>query len=129
MKQQGFGFADAGFDFGGQAGFAFGGETFEQSDFRQASEDARRERAKAEYHRAKQASEERARQRQERQAPPPRPRAATFDPWAVLGLAYGSSQAAIRSAWIRLVKMHHPDHGGDAEMFRRVQAAYEAVRV
>lgn len=45
-----------------------------------------------------------------------------------LNVAREATQAEIRSAWIKLVQIHHPDHGGDATMFRKVQKAYECLR-
>lgn len=45
-------------------------------------------------------------------------------PWAVLGIPRGSSGADIKRAYRKLALKHHPDHGGDAEMFKKVKAAY-----
>lgn len=33
-----------------------------------------------------------------------------------------------KSNYRRLAKEHHPDQGGDTEMFRKIQAAWECVR-
>ena len=44
-----------------------------------------------------------------------------------LGLAWGASRASIKAAHRRLVKQHHPDVGGDAESFRRVNDAYQLL--
>ena len=44
-----------------------------------------------------------------------------------LGLAWGASREAIKQAHRRLVKQHHPDVGGDAAAFRRVNAAYQLL--
>jgi len=46
---------------------------------------------------------------------------------AILELAWGASQAAVKAAHRRLVKVHHPDMGGDAESFRRINAAYQLL--
>jgi hypothetical protein len=46
---------------------------------------------------------------------------------AILELAWGASPAAVKAAHRRLVKVHHPDMGGDAEAFRRVNAAYQLL--
>ena len=43
----------------------------------------------------------------------------------VLGLEWGASKQAIKQAHRRLVKQHHPDVGGTAEAFRRVNDAYQ----
>jgi hypothetical protein len=64
--------------------------------------------------------------------PPGRRRAASVDPRAealsLLGLEHGASEAAIKRAYRRLAKAHHPDLGGDAEAFRRLDAAYRLLR-
>ena len=44
---------------------------------------------------------------------------------SVLGLEWGASKQAIKQARRRLVKQHHPDVGGTAEAFRRVNDAYQ----
>ena len=46
---------------------------------------------------------------------------------AVLGLEPGASADAIKQAHRRLVKQHHPDMGGSAEAFRRVNEAYQSL--
>jgi len=46
---------------------------------------------------------------------------------ALLGLEPGASAAAIKRAYRRLAKAHHPDLGGDADAFRRLDAAYRAL--
>ena len=49
------------------------------------------------------------------------------DALAVLGLKVGASAEAIKRAHRRLVKQHHPDMGGSAEAFRRVNEAYQRL--
>ena len=49
------------------------------------------------------------------------------DALAVLGLKVGASAEAIKRAHRRLVKQHHPDMGGSAEAFRRVNEAYQQL--
>lgn len=44
-----------------------------------------------------------------------------------LGLTWGASRDAIKQAHRRLVKQHHPDVGGDAAAFRRVNDAYQLL--
>ncbi|SEM51720.1 DnaJ domain-containing protein [Syntrophus gentianae] len=39
----------------------------------------------------------------------------------------GDPQQVIRNAYRRQVKIHHPDLGGDADMFRKIQTAYESL--
>jgi hypothetical protein len=43
----------------------------------------------------------------------------------LLGLEGGASAETIKVAYRRLAKEHHPDHGGNAEEFKRLQEAYE----
>jgi len=50
-----------------------------------------------------------------------------LDYYTVLGLSPTAGQDEIRAAYRRLVKQRHPDHGGTAEMFRLLQAAYETL--
>jgi curved DNA-binding protein CbpA len=45
--------------------------------------------------------------------------------YATLGLSAGSSEDQIKSAYRKLVKLHHPDLGGETERFVRIQRAYE----
>lgn len=45
----------------------------------------------------------------------------------ILGLSAGASMAEVRSAYRRLVKIHHPDKGGAAENFQQIQRAYERL--
>lgn len=44
-----------------------------------------------------------------------------------LGLPEGAGLADVRSAFRALALVHHPDHGGDAEVFRRIRAAHDAA--
>ncbi len=57
------------------------------------------------------------------------------DPYIVLGVEPGASQATIKAAWRRLAREHHPDLATDEAARRRadrrmaeINAAYEAVR-
>tara|TARA_E500000331_G_scaffold353437_1_gene404112 strand:- start:721 stop:1533 length:813 start_codon:yes stop_codon:yes gene_type:complete len=45
----------------------------------------------------------------------------------VLGLKPGASQDSIKKSYRRLVKQHHPDIGGSAEEFRKVNEAYQQL--
>jgi hypothetical protein len=48
-------------------------------------------------------------------------------PYAILGILASASWAEIKSAYRKLVMETHPDRGGNAAAFRRVQAAYEVL--
>ena len=45
----------------------------------------------------------------------------------LLGLEVGASPQAIKRAYWRLAKTHHPDLGGDVEAFRAIDAAYRLL--
>ena len=45
-------------------------------------------------------------------------------PWAILGIKVGASGAEIKQAFRNMALKHHPDQGGNAEMFKKVRAAY-----
>lgn len=45
--------------------------------------------------------------------------------WNVLGVPINASPEQVRQAYRILVKKHHPDSGGDAELFHRVMKAME----
>ena len=59
-----------------------------------------------------------------REAAAPDPRA---DALRLLGLEPGASQQMIKRAYRRLAKDHHPDLGGDAKAFHRLEAAYRLL--
>lgn len=50
------------------------------------------------------------------------------DDYAVLGCSPGDPPEKLRREWRRLAKIHHPDHGGDAETFRRIREAYARLK-
>jgi len=51
------------------------------------------------------------------------------DPYRVLGVPHGASQAVVLDAYRRLSKLHHPDReGGSDERFVEIQRAYETLR-
>lgn len=50
-----------------------------------------------------------------------------MDPFAVLGVAPGSSERAIREAYLRRSKELHPDVGGTDAAMQELNAAYEAA--
>jgi DnaJ-domain-containing protein 1 len=57
--------------------------------------------------------------------PPPDPR--HLAALRLLGLDNGASPQAIKRAYWRLAKAHHPDLGGNAEAFHRLDAAYRLL--
>lgn len=48
--------------------------------------------------------------------------------FAVLGLPATADEGEVRDAYREKVKAVHPDHGGDPDEFRQLQAAYSAAR-
>jgi curved DNA-binding protein CbpA len=50
------------------------------------------------------------------------------DPYAVLGVKRGASEAQIHAAYRDAVRRTHPDAGGSASAFEAVQQAYETLR-
>jgi curved DNA-binding protein CbpA len=49
-------------------------------------------------------------------------------PWDVLGVAEGASFSDVKRAYFRRARETHPDaRGGSAEVFREVQAAFDAL--
>ena len=56
----------------------------------------------------------------------------TTDPYEVLGLDYGATEADVKAAYRRLAKKHHPDKNpGDKAsdwIFKEIQRAYETLR-
>jgi hypothetical protein len=61
-----------------------------------------------------------------RPMPPPRPSEESAA-LAVLGLANGADEDDIRAAHRRLLQAVHPDHGGSAELTRRVNDARDLL--
>lgn len=47
--------------------------------------------------------------------------------YRTLQLPFGSSVEEAKRSWRRLVRVHHPDMGGDAASFLLIQEAYEFV--
>jgi len=51
-----------------------------------------------------------------------------IDPYAMLGVARQADVEAVKTAYRKLAKSAHPDSGGDAELFGRLQACYELLK-
>jgi molecular chaperone DnaJ len=49
------------------------------------------------------------------------------DLYSTLGVTQGADAGEIRKAWMRMAKAHHPDRGGDAEQFKKIQMAFEVL--
>jgi DnaJ family protein A protein 2 len=49
-------------------------------------------------------------------------------PFQILGVREGASQEEIQSAFRKLALIHHPDKGGDREMFDKVMSAYTILK-
>jgi DnaJ-class molecular chaperone len=50
-----------------------------------------------------------------------------MDYYSVLGIDRSADQNQIKKAYRDLVKQHHPDRGGDAEHFKKINQAYETL--
>jgi len=50
------------------------------------------------------------------------------DPYAVLGVSPLATEAQIKAAYRALVKLHHPDAGGDDQRILALNAAWEVLR-
>lgn len=51
-----------------------------------------------------------------------------MDYYSILGLQKNATPDQIKSAYRQKVKEHHPDRGGDAEHFKRINLAYETLK-
>jgi curved DNA-binding protein CbpA len=49
-------------------------------------------------------------------------------PQEILGLTKYYTRGDLKKQYSRLVQKHHPDKGGDVEMFVRIQEAYEKLK-
>lgn len=50
------------------------------------------------------------------------------DPYRILGVEPGDPPELVTAVFRAKVKILHPDKGGDPEQFKRLHAAYKAVR-
>jgi len=57
-----------------------------------------------------------------------RARVGDRSPWAILGVGPGSPLSVVRKAFHTLIKLNHPDTGGDPEKARDIIAAYETLK-
>lgn len=49
-------------------------------------------------------------------------------PYDILGVTKDAPWGEIKTAFRKLAMQHHPDKGGDPEMFRKVRAAFEILQ-
>lgn len=49
------------------------------------------------------------------------------NPYRVLGVPEGSDMTVVKKAYRKLAKANHPDLGGDAEKFKEISEAYDAI--
>lgn len=50
------------------------------------------------------------------------------DDYAILHLRPSAPMVIVTAVYRALVKLHHPDHGGDEETFKRLSAAYQRIK-
>jgi curved DNA-binding protein CbpA len=50
-----------------------------------------------------------------------------IDLYDIIGIDMEANIDEIKSAYIKLAKTHHPDHGGNSEMFQQITKAYEIL--
>jgi molecular chaperone DnaJ len=50
-----------------------------------------------------------------------------MNPYEVLGIPRDAQDGVVKKAYHKLAREHHPDKGGDAEKFKKVQEAYEIL--
>lgn len=55
------------------------------------------------------------------------PNAAIKDPFKDLGVSENASDAEIKRAWLKLIRANHPDAGGDPELAKKYNAAYQEI--
>ena len=49
------------------------------------------------------------------------------DAFETLGVSPTASMKDIRNAYLKKAMLHHPDKGGDPELFKRIKAAYDKI--
>jgi len=51
----------------------------------------------------------------------------SLSPWEILGLKEGASDREIKKAFRKLAKEHHPDKGGNGEIFAEISKAFALI--
>lgn len=95
----------------------------QERERREREERARREREERER-REREERERREREERERRERTPR---GGGNPYTVLGIKPGASEAEIKRAYYALVKKYHPDHGGTPAQFSAIKDAYDQL--
>jgi hypothetical protein len=50
------------------------------------------------------------------------------DPFKDLGVAENASDSEVKKAWMKAMRQHHPDVGGDPEVAKQKNAAFQEIR-
>lgn len=50
-----------------------------------------------------------------------------MDLYSILGVERNADTGEIRKSYMKLARQHHPDKGGDAEQFKKIQRAYDIL--
>jgi hypothetical protein len=77
----------------------------------------------SEFHAEVVRAKEKQKERQTRTTPKPK----EADPFAALYVLPTAPVEVVRAAYRALATIHHPDHGGDAEKMKVINAAYSAA--
>jgi hypothetical protein len=56
------------------------------------------------------------------------PSGSAYDPFKDLGITETASDSEVKKAWLKGIRTHHPDVGGDPEAAKRTNAAYHEIR-
>lgn len=88
------------------------------------------EQYKNQYYNARNAAQERARQQEASGSYGSRnvgTNKAVEDPFKDIGVPESASDAEVKAAWLKLMRKHHPDVGGDPRKAQQVNAAYQEI--
>ena len=51
-----------------------------------------------------------------------------MNPYDILGVKENATESECKKAYIRLIKIHHPDKGGDPQNFQNIQNAWNNIQ-